>query len=120
MRTSSAARGAWAEDIACSHLMARGLRLMARNYRCRHGEIDLVMRDGVTIAFVEVRFRSRADFGSGAESVDARKRARLVSTAEHYLQRHASLQVECRFDIVSILQTGNTYRLDWIQNAFGA
>lgn len=100
--------------------MGHGLRLIARNYRCRHGEIDLVMRDGTTIAFVEVRFRSRIDFGSGAESVDARKRARLLSTAEHYLQRHATLQVECRFDIVSILQNGKTHRLDWLQNAFGA
>jgi putative endonuclease len=114
------ARGAWAEDLACRHLLDQGLRLVTRNYRCRHGEIDLVMRDGSTIAFIEVRLRNRTDFGSGAESVDARKQARLLSSAEHYLQRHATLLADCRFDVVSILQCGNTRQLEWIRNAFDA
>ncbi len=118
--TSNVARGTWAEDLACRHLTDHGLRLIARNYRCRHGEIDLIMRDGAVIAFVEVRFRSRIDFGSGVESVDARKRARLLSSAEHYLQRHATLQVDCRFDVVSILKSRNTHQLNWLRNAFGA
>ncbi|MEE9265768.1 MAG: YraN family protein [Gammaproteobacteria bacterium] len=113
-------RGAWAENLACQHLLDHGLRLVTRNYRCRHGEIDLVMRDGSTIAFIEVRLRNRTDFGSGAESVDARKQARLLSSAEHYLQRHATLLTDCRFDVVSILQCGNTQQLDWIRNAFNA
>jgi putative endonuclease len=78
------------------------------------------MRDGNTIAVVEVRLRSRSDFGSGAESVDKRKQGRLLSSAEHYLQRHATLLTECRFDVVSILQSGNTNYLKWIQNAFSA
>ncbi len=119
-RASTVERGAWAENLACQHLLDHGLRLVTRNYRCRHGEIDLVMRDGSTIAFIEVRLRNRTDFGSGAESVDARKQARLLSTAEHYLQRHATLLAECRFDVVSILQSGNTQQLDWIRNAFNA
>ncbi len=62
------------------------------------------MRDGSTIAFIEVRLRNRTDFGSGAESVDARKQTRVSSSAEHYLQRHATLLADCRFDVVSILQ----------------
>ena len=119
-RASSVARGAWAEELACRHLLDQGLRLVTRNYRCRHGEIDLVMRDGSTIAFIEVRLRNRTDFGSGAESVDARKQARLLSSAEHYLQRHATLLADCRFDVVSILQCGNTRQLEWIRNAFDA
>ncbi len=119
-RASSVERGAWAEDLACRHLLHRGLRLVTRNYRCRHGEIDLVMRDGPTIAFIEVRLRNRTEFGSGAESVDARKRARLSSSAEHYLQRHATLLADCRFDVVSIRRSGNTHRLEWIKNAFNA
>ena len=119
-RASSAKRGAWAEDLACKHLIDHGLRLIARNYRCRHGEIDLVMRDGKTIAFIEVRLRNRIDYGSGAESVDARKQLRLVSSAEHYLQRHANLLAKCRFDVVSILELDNTHRLQWIRNAFSA
>ena len=67
---SSAERGRWAEDLACKHLIDHGLVLVTRNYRCRYGEIDLIMRDGRTIAFVEVRLRSRIDYGTGAESVD--------------------------------------------------
>jgi putative endonuclease len=113
-------RGAWAEDLACRHLLDQGLRLVTRNYRCRYGEIDLVMEHGSTIAFIEVRFRSRSDFGSGAESVDARKQARLRSSALHYLQRHATLLASCRFDVVSVCKSGNTHKLEWIRNAFGA
>ncbi len=119
-RASTVERGAWAEDLACRHLLDQGLRLITRNYRCRYGEIDLVMRDAATIAFVEVRLRSRTDFGSGAESVDARKQARLLSSAEHYLQRHATLLADCRFDVVSIRRSGNSYQLEWIRNAFTA
>ena len=119
-RAGAVARGAWAEGLACQHLLDRGLRLAKRNYRCRHGEIDLVMRDAATIVFVEVRLRSRTDFGSGAESVDARKQARLLSSAEHYLQRHATLLADCRFDVVSIRRAANNYHLEWIRNAFTA
>ena len=119
-RAGAVARGAWAEDLACQHLLDRGLRLANRNYRCRHGEIDLVMRDAATTVFVEVRLRSRTDFGSGAESVDARKQARLLSSAEHYLQRHATLLADCRFDVVSIRRAANNYQLEWIRNAFTA
>lgn len=119
-RASTAQRGAWAEDLACRYLLEHGLRLLTQNYRCRYGEIDLVMHDGSIIIFIEVRLRSRTDFGSGAESVDARKQARLLSSAEHYLQRHATLLTPCRFDIVSIRKNGNTYQLDWIRSAFGA
>jgi len=119
-RASTVKRGSLAENLACRHLFDHGLRLETRNYRCRHGEIDLVMRDQSTIVFIEVRLRSRTDFGSGAESVDARKQARLLSSAEHYLQRHATLLADCRFDVVSILQSGDTYQLEWIRNAFSA
>ena len=118
--TSTAQRGAWAEDLARRYLLDQGLRLVTRNYRCRHGEIDLVMKHGSTIAFVEVRLRSRTDFGSGAESVDARKQARLRSSALHFLQHHATLLTTCRFDVVSIRKSGGTHQLEWIRNAFGA
>lgn len=118
--TSSAERGAWAESLACRHLLDQGLRLVTRNYRCRHGEIDLIMKDGETIAFVEVRLRSRTDYGTGAESIDGRKQARLVASAEHYLQRHTTFSVACRFDVVSILESNKTHRLEWIRHAFSA
>ena len=119
-RASTVQIGARAEELACRHLQDHGLRLVTRNYRCRHGEIDLVMQDGATITFVEVRLRSRTDFGSGAQSVDSKKQARLLSSAEHYLQRHATVLAPCRFDVVSIRNSVNTNQLEWIRNAFGA
>ncbi len=123
-RASTVALGAGAEESACCHLLDRGLRLIARNYRCRYGEIDLIMCDdsdnSSTIVFVEVRMRSRTDFGSGAQSVDSRKQGRLLRSAEHYLKRHATLLARCRFDVVSIHRAGNEHRINWIQNAFGA
>lgn len=109
-------RGSEAERLACQHLQAAGLTLHETNYRCRFGEIDLIMQDGETLVFVEVRERRHGGFGSGADSVDARKRARLTRTAYYYLQRQPRLP-PCRFDVVSIGAGG---RLDWITNAFDA
>lgn len=112
----SRARGKEAERRACAHLQAAGLALRQANYRCRFGEIDLIMQDGETLVFVEVRERRHGGFGSGADSVDARKRARLTRTAYHYLQRQPRLP-PCRFDVVSVDGNG---RLDWIISAFEA
>jgi putative endonuclease len=127
-RASTVALGTGAEESACRYLLDRGLRLIARNYRCRYGEIDLIMGDdsgngstnGSTIVFVEVRMRSRTDFGSGAQSVDSRKQRRILRSAEHYLKRRATLLARCRFDVVSIHRAGNEHRINWIQNAFHA
>lgn len=111
------ARGQEAEEAACAFLRKNGLRLLARNYRTPFGEIDLVMRDGDTLVFVEVRFRGRADFGQPAETVVAAKQRRLRATAEHYLQsvRGASKK-PCRFDIVAL--SGATASIEWLRNAF--
>ncbi len=108
-----------AETFACDYLETRGLTLLERNYRCPFGEIDLVMRDRTTLVFVEVRQRRRADFGTPAETVDARKQTRLRATAEHYLQRHPrESQKPCRFDIVAVLDNEHGQHVDWLQNAF--
>lgn len=111
-------RGHEAEDAACAHLARHGLGLLARNYRSPWGEIDLVMQDGATLVFVEVRYRGNRDFGTPAETVDSGKQARLRATAEHYLQhtRGASRKA-CRFDIVAIAG-GPDGGLDWLRNAF--
>lgn len=102
-----------AEDRACALLRGQGLKLLERNFRCRSGEIDLIMRDGESLVFVEVRYRRNARFGAGAETVDRRKQARLVAAAQTYLHRNGS-SVPCRFDVVSV--TGP--RLEWIPDAF--
>jgi putative endonuclease len=112
-------RGREAEDRACAHLQRQGLRLAARNYRSPHGEIDLVMQEHDTLVFVEVRYRARDDFGAPAETVDARKQARLRATAEHYLQHTPRASKKpCRFDIVAITGDGTDSELRWLRNVF--
>jgi putative endonuclease len=112
------ANGAQHEAAALAHLRSAGLTLVARNCRYRVGEIDLVMRDGATLVFVEVRFRSHAGYGGGTGSVDARKQARLVAAASLYLAEHpADAHRVCRFDVVAIDGAG---KVDWVRDAFGA
>ncbi|MEJ6021010.1 YraN family protein [Ramlibacter sp. PS4R-6] len=107
-----------AEDRALAHLAANGLKLVARNYRTPHrggGEIDLVMRDGDTLVFVEVRQRASGRFGGAAASIGAVKQRRIVFAARHYLMRMPS-PPPCRFDVVSV-EAG---RVDWLRAAFDA
>jgi putative endonuclease len=108
------ALGREAEARAEAMLLAQGLTLVQRNYRCRGGEIDLIMRDGGTLVFVEVRYRRSERFGGAIASIDRRKQARLTAAAGYYLQRHPS-PLPCRFDVVAI---GAGDRVDWIRNAF--
>jgi putative endonuclease len=109
--------GQAAEDLALAHLRAQGLRLVTRNYRTPHGEIDLVMEGRDGLVFVEVRLRRRDDFGSAAESVDARKQRRLRLSAEHYLARGGCTK-PCRFDIVAVSGGPSAPVIDWLPNAF--
>ena len=102
------------EELARRFLEGQGLTQVARNVSCRHGEIDLVMRDGQTLVFVEVRYRRSERFGGASASIDRRKQARLIAAAGYYLQRHPT-DLPCRFDVVAI---GAEDRLQWIQNAF--
>jgi putative endonuclease len=109
-------RGAEAEAMAAAFLESRGLTILARNYRCRLGEIDLVVRHAGTIVFVEVRQRASAAFGGAAASITLRKRQRLIRAARHYLSRLESMPA-CRFD--ALLIDGDPPRIDWIHDAFG-
>ncbi len=106
-------QGRKAEQRACEFLQQRGLILIETNYRCRYGEIDLVMRDGQQLVFVEVRYRGSSAFGGPVESIDHRKQAKLIATASHYLLSKRQLN-DARFDIVGITKS---YRINWIANA---
>jgi len=118
---SHAATGKQAETSACKYLQAQGLTLVERNYLCKRGEIDLIMRDKHSTVFVEVRYRRNDRFGNGAESVDWRKQAKLLATAEHYLQQHPkAAQNACRFDVVAITTENGQQTIDWIVDAFQA
>jgi len=111
-----------AEGLAHSHLAAQGLRLLAQNWRCRCGELDLVMLDGDTVVFVEVRYRRHLAWGGALESVDARKRLKLIRTAQYFLQKESRwARHPCRFDVVAISAGERAPdQLNWIRNAFDA
>lgn len=111
-------RGAQAEQLAARYLQQQGLKLVAQNYRSRFGEIDLIMQDGATVVFIEVRLRRSACFGGAAASIDARKQMRIISTAQQYLARLASVP-PCRFDAV-LLDDAHGGNLQWLKNAFDA
>ncbi len=109
--------GQHAEQLAEHYLLNQGLRLQQRNYRCRGGEIDLIMLEGETLVFVEVRYRKHQGFGGAAASVDRRKQQRLRLAAQHYLQRHPANRA-CRFDVIAISPTaGGQNNVQWITNA---
>jgi len=113
--------GREAEDAACGFLQAQGLVLLERNFRVRGGEIDLVMSDGAVVVFVEVRARQDDNFMHPAESINARKRQRLVTAGTRYLQRSGGLHTtRSRFDVVCISGTGAGRKLEWIKRAFEA
>jgi len=112
-------QGQLAEQQASEYLTRQGLKLITRNYRCRSGEIDLVMQGRDTLVFVEVRFRSDSSFGGAAASVDRRKQQKLLIAAQHYLQKHHAFNRPCRFDVVAVLPgRDGMLTFDWIKNAF--
>ena len=103
------------ERRACAELTRAGLILLSRNYATRHGEIDLVMRDGACIVFVEVRYRRNATHGSGLESITPSKRHRLILAARQWLANHPSYATHaCRFDVVGYTHAS----VQWLKNAF--
>lgn len=113
--------GQAAEQRACAELQRHGLRLLARNFSSRHGELDLIMQDGAELVFVEVRMRRQASHGGAAASITATKRQRLVRTAALWLQQHPQLARQpCRFDVVSVEGPAGHGSLQWIRAAFEA
>lgn len=111
--------GLLGEELALATLLANGLRLVTRNYRCKLGELDLVMLDGDTLVLVEVRTRARNDYGGAAASVDWAKQRRLVLAAEHLLMKRKELsRYPARFDVVAITTGDPEARIDWIKSAF--
>jgi putative endonuclease len=120
--TDSRRRGAAAEQLAAEHLQGHGLQVIARNLRCRGGELDLVCLDGGVLAIVEVRQRGRADFGGALASVNRRKQRKIIRAARFFWQRRAPWRAcVMRFDVVGVhgLPDGS-HRILWIKDAFRA
>ena len=109
--------GIKAEELAKQHLEQQGLVTLTRNFRCRQGEIDLIMRQGKTLVFVEVRYRKSAAFGSPAETVTKSKQQKIITAANYYLTGCGQHDMGCRFDVVAI--TGqHPAKIEWITDAF--
>lgn len=119
--TKTTNAGAAIEDAAAVWLQRQGLKCIERNFRCKGGEIDLIMRDHHTLVFVEVRLRNRDDFGSAAESVTAAKQRRVIHAAQYYLATRADHRDEaCRFDVLAAKQMDGGVVWEWLQGAFYA
>lgn len=119
--TSTVARGRDYEAAAERYLQRQGLATIARNFRLKCGEIDLVMRDRDTLVFVEVRYRAQGALVSPLETITPRKQQRIVRTATAFLQcRPALASLPCRFDALGLEGSGEALRIDWIKGAFSA
>jgi putative endonuclease len=116
----STSPGEAAENIAAAWLQQRGLRLLTRNFRCKAGEIDLVLEDGDQLVFAEVRYRSGRAFGGAAASIDAKKRQRIITAARYYLLARLRDKPEppCRFDVI-VLDRLDPAAVEWLRDAFG-
>lgn len=115
------ALGRAAEDLAAQHLESSGATLLLRNFRRRTGELDLVALHSGVVLVVEVRLRSRDDYGGGAASVDARKQRRIVRTTQQLLQVRRDLAAyPLRFDVVAVTPDPQRWRVEWIRHAFSA
>ncbi|MCR5825357.1 MAG: YraN family protein [Oscillospiraceae bacterium] len=114
-------RGDWGEARVAEYLRAQGCALLAANYRCRFGEIDLIARDGDMLCFVEVKLRDRVDYGLPREFVTATKQRRLRLTAQHYLATH-NPDALCRFDVAEVYTDRDfnpaATRVVYLKNAF--
>ncbi|HHF7366207.1 TPA: YraN family protein [Legionella bozemanae] len=111
-------KGRIAEEKALAYLKRQGLELIKKNYNCRLGEIDLIMRDKDQLVFIEVRSRVSMQFGGGIASVTYAKRQKILKTAAYYLLEHQKYdQFALRFDVVSI--DGKSASISWLKDAFG-
>ncbi len=118
MTLARVAFGKAGEDLACQELARRGYAVLARRYRNRSGELDIVARDGPTIVFVEVKARAGTEFGAAWEAVTALKRRRMINVALDYLARHHMVDRPCRFDVVSVRGGPDGPSVEIITNAF--
>lgn len=104
------------EEIAVKFLKKQGLTLVATNFNCRYGELDIIMADADILVFVEVKYRRSKDFGGAAAAVTKAKQRKLIRTAQYYMQQNQLSHMVCRYDIVAI--EGADADLQWIKNAF--
>jgi len=121
MQTNAQITGKSSEQIALCHLSQQGVQLITKNYRCKLGEIDLIMRDKINLLFIEVRSKRASEYGSGAATITKNKQRKLILTASYFLMHHPQLQaLPARFDVVDIFLEEKSHKLQWIPAAFTA
>ncbi len=108
-------QGEKAEQKALQYLQDQGLAVVGQNFRCKQGEIDLIMRDNNFLVFVEVRYRKNSQYGNALETVTPKKQSRIIAATQHYLVKNNLSRQSVRFDVVAM--TGNN-QLNWVKNAF--
>jgi putative endonuclease len=109
------------EDLACRELQRLGYAILARRYRTRYGEIDIVARDGDTVVFVEVKARTTDRYGEPAEAVTLHKQARIAAMAEDFLARRRLAGAPCRFDVVAVtFGEAGRLKVEVVRSAFDA
>jgi len=107
------------EQTALERLQDAGLKLLARNFATRFGELDLVMRDADSLVFVEVRYRRHLQFGGGAASVGTAKQERIARAAQAFLQAHPKFAaLPCRFDVIAFDGEPRSAQCEWLKAAF--
>ena len=108
------------EQAALDYLLKQKLNLIERNFRCKLGEIDLIMRDQEFLVFVEVKYRKSTSFGEPSEMVSPSKQKKICKTVQIYLQKHGLKEYNtfCRFDVVSIKGPATSTEITWLKNAF--
>ena len=120
-RARALRRGVLAERLASDFLEAQGLRPISRNFRTPQGEIDLIMRDGDVLVFVEVRCRTSNAFVHAEETIDRRKRQHIVLAGQRFLQMNRQSDcATCRFDVIIVTGNGKNRKIEWLKRAFDA
>jgi putative endonuclease len=107
-------RGEKSEQLACAYLLKQGFVLIKKNFQCKYGELDLIMKDSETLVIVEVRFRKSNQYGGALESITLKKQSRIIATTQYYLSTH-KVKSQIRFDVVAL---SNDNDINWIKNAF--
>ncbi|MEA5003075.1 MAG: YraN family protein [Christensenella sp.] len=107
------------EDFTCDYLKKCGMKILARNYRAKKGEIDVIARDGSTIVFVEVKTRSSSAYGTAGEAVTYRKQQMVARTAQWYIMQNHIKESDFRFDVAEVSASGPELTMNYLRNAFG-
>jgi putative endonuclease len=120
MKTAQQIIGTRAETFALEYLEDQGLQLVERNFSCRYGEIDLILKECDMLVFTEVRFRTKTNYGDSLSTVNSTKQKKLIKAASFYLlQRKCYDKIPCRFDVIALDYHRHEIAVDWVKNAFG-